>query len=450
MAEIFVEKSYIGMEKVTTANEISISEDKLGNKQNNWQIYTIKNLCTLIKDGTHTPPKRVEKGIPLLSAICINKGRIDFEENITYITEKDYKYIHKNYSILKGDLLLTIVGTIGRVAIVSTENKFSIQRSIALLRPDSQKVTESFFYYALSSTQTKSQFLRSMNTTAQSGLYLGELEKIKISTPSLSEQEKITAILNTVDEAIEKTEAIIAQIEFLKKGLMQEIFTKRILKEDVGDKKNGILLTPSNMVPIKWYIKRMKSGLSRKISSYDIGLPVVTSNNIQSEKLDCSELRYWYEKDPQGANTADYILNDGDILLNFINSTKQIGKCCIFKDIGRKTIYTTNIFRIEINPEKTNSQFLSYLINSQPVQKEIKNITKPAINQASFTKPDFESIKVPRVTLKEQQKIVLVLNSVDEKLEIERKELEQLKTLKNGLMQDLLTGRVRVEVGINA
>src|ERR1700690_3010254 len=109
------------------------------------------------------------------------------------------------------------------------------------------------------------------------------------------------------------------------------------------------------MIPEGWnagslsdYIASVKSGLSRKISIEDIGLPVVTSTNIQNGRLDTATLKYWYVDDPQGANTADYVLSEGDILLNFINSAAQIGKSCLFRSFGRPTIYTTNIFRIKI------------------------------------------------------------------------------------------------------
>ena len=88
----------------------------------------------------------------------------------------------------------------------------------------------------------------------------------------------------------------------------------------------------------------MQSGLSRMLSDSDIGMPVIRSNNIQSESLNIEDLKYWYIKDPQGANIENYFLSENDVLVNFINSLAQIGKSVLYKNIlSRNTIFTTNI-----------------------------------------------------------------------------------------------------------
>lgn len=199
------------------------------------------------------------------------------------------------------------------------------------------------------------------------------------------------------------------------------------------------------MVPEGWRIGDVnevvtfvKSGLSRRILSEDIGIPVITSGNIQDGILETKNLKYWYLNDPQGANVEDYILKEGDILLNFINSQKQIGKLCVFKDIGRPSIYTTNIFCIRPK-EKYLSNFLYFLFSSAYFQNEIQLITMPAVNQASFTKRDFLQITIPLPPLPEQKKIAEILSSVDEAIEATKNVIEQTKKVKHGLLQQLLT-----------
>ncbi len=156
-------------------------------------------------------------------------------------------------------------------------------------------------------------------------------------------------------------------------------------------------------------------------------------------------MKFWHEKDPQGARVGDYILKDGDILLCFINSLKQIGKLCIYEDIGRSAIYTTNLFRIQL--KQTYSPNFGYYIFSAPFfQKEIDLITKPAVNQASFTKADFLRILIPIPPKEERDKVVKILESVDYNLETAQIQLKTVQKLKRGLMQDLLTGRVRVKL----
>lgn len=226
------------------------------------------------------------------------------------------------------------------------------------------------------------------------------------------------------------------RLEILKKTLMKKFFTK-------GIGYTQLKSTPLGEIPENWDISNfkdlinlMKSGLSRKIVSDDIGVPVLISGNIQDDKLDFSELKYWYKDDPQGANVSNYILNDGDILLCFINSLSQIGKCCIYENIGRETIYTTNLFRIVAKPEVCN-EFLYYLICSDYIQSKINKITKPAVNQASFTKEDFLKIKVLLPPLKEQELIARHLKEIDRTREFTRENLKASFALRGVLISQV-------------
>ena len=184
--------------------------------------------------------------------------------------------------------------------------------------------------------------------------------------------------------------------------------------------------------------ENITSGLSRRIVSQDIGIPVLISGNILNNRLDITQLKYWYVDDPQGADTSRYLLNNNDILLCFINSLTQIGKACIFKNIGRPAIYTTNLFRI-VTHDKFSSSFVYHLITHDSFQAEIQLITKPAVNQASFTKGDLEDIPLITPPLPEQHKIAAILTSVDEVIEKTQAQIDKLKDLKTAMMQELLS-----------
>jgi type I restriction enzyme S subunit len=182
----------------------------------------------------------------------------------------------------------------------------------------------------------------------------------------------------------------------------------------------------------------IKSGISRRLENNDIGYPVVRSSNILNERLDLSDLKYWYKKDPKGVNLENYVLQDGDILINFINSIAQIGKCCIFKGQNREFIYTTNIFRLKPN-QSLFGEYFYYYTQTKRYILDIQNITKPAVNQASFTKSDFENLEILLPPLKEQQKIADILSSVDAAIEKTEQVIAKTEEVKKGLMQQLLT-----------
>lgn len=194
---------------------------------------------------------------------------------------------------------------------------------------------------------------------------------------------------------------------------------------------------------LDWFYTFLKSGLSRLLSEQDIGIPMIISGNIQDYEMDYTSLKYWYKVDTQGANINDYILEKDDILLCFINSMDQIGKVAFFQEYRRSCIYTTNLFRIKASVN-TESYYLYQLLASNKIQKEIKLISKPAVNQASFTTGDFLGIKVQIIKKTEQNVISKKILSIANKIKNENVYLNKNKKLKQGLMQDLLTGKKEV------
>ncbi|OYF87827.1 hypothetical protein CI612_01915 [Klebsiella quasipneumoniae subsp. similipneumoniae] len=178
-------------------------------------------------------------------------------------------------------------------------------------------------------------------------------------------------------------------------------------------------------------------------SDSDIGLPVIRSNNIKDYCLDFNELKYWFEEDTQGATTSNYYLRDGDILVNFINSQAQIGKSAIYYNaLNRDCIYTTNILSLRINKDHS-PEFIFFFFQTKMYNDYIQSITKPAVNQASFTTKDFRKMKIFFPDLTEQTKIANFLSSVDEKIALLNKQYDLLRRYKKGMMQKIFSQELR-------
>ena len=190
-------------------------------------------------------------------------------------------------------------------------------------------------------------------------------------------------------------------------------------------------------------VLELKSGLSRMFSDSDIGLPVIRSNNIKDYCLDFNELKYWFDEDTQGATTSNYYLRDGDILVNFINSQAQIGKSAIYYNaLNRDCIYTTNILSLRINKDYS-PEFIFFFFQTKMYNDYIQSITKPAVNQASFTTKDFRKMKIFFPNLTEQTKIANFLSSVDEKIALLNKQYDLLCRYKKGMMQKIFSQELR-------
>ena len=194
---------------------------------------------------------------------------------------------------------------------------------------------------------------------------------------------------------------------------------------------------------LKEFISLMQSGLSRQLKDEDIGLPVLRSNNIQDNSIDIEDIKYWYLNDPQGANTSNYFLEKNDLLVNFINSISQIGKSAIYQnELNRNAILTTNIFRLRFN-KLINPLYIGYFFQTKKYFDYIQSITKPAVNQASFTTKEFQKLLVPYVSIEEQTEIANFLTAVDKKI-LQLNEQHQLMIqYKKGVMQKIFNQEIR-------
>jgi type I restriction enzyme S subunit len=142
-----------------------MEKDKLTYKlPEGWIIVKLEDVSKQITDGSHNPPKSVDTGIPMLSARNIENSNITFDE-VRYLTTEDFQYENQRTNIEHGDVLLTIVATIGRTAVVSknVKSKFTLQRSVAAIKP---LISSEFLMYCFQSPLFQKQLIENAKGTA--------------------------------------------------------------------------------------------------------------------------------------------------------------------------------------------------------------------------------------------------------------------------------------------
>ena len=234
--------------------------------------------------------------------------------------------------------------------------------------------------------------------------YISVVQNTITFCPSVEEEVCISNLLTKFDELITLHQRKLNNLKLKKKALLQKLFPKN--GERYPELRFSGFTDAWEQREFSDIFAEVKSGLSRMLSNDDIGLPVVRANNINDGQLNLvDDIKYWYKNDPQGANTNNYLIEQGDILINFINSEAKMGTAAyVTRRPERDTIYTTNILRCKVNDEY-NPYFIYSLTFLNSYKNYIASITKPAVNQASFTTVDFKkySIKIP--TVKEQNQI---------------------------------------------
>jgi len=219
------------------------------------------DVTAALKDGTHGTHGRVTGGVPFLSAKNIrDQASVEWDESDDRISEAEYRSIHRHFKLQRDDLLLTIVGSLGRRAIHDGA-RVTFQRSVAYIRCDGS-VAPRFLFHAIAAPEFQQQLVRRSNATAQAGLYLGELAQTRIPLPPRPEQTAIAGVLDTVDEAIRATEQVVAKLDQVKRGLLHDLLIRGI--DDHGEIRDPVRHpeqfkdSPVGRIPKAWDVQRVR------------------------------------------------------------------------------------------------------------------------------------------------------------------------------------------------
>lgn len=188
-AELVKEKKI----KKTKALPAITDEEKPFDIPDSWEWVRLGNVAKKITDGTHNPPPNSHSGKQLISAINIKNGKIDFKLSNRFVTDSQFEKEDKRTHIRKGDVLLTIVGSLGNAAIVENDKLFTAQRSVAIISSD---LLSKYLYYSLTSKMFQEQIFNNAKGTTQRGIYLKKLSGLILPLPPINEQFRIVNKIN--------------------------------------------------------------------------------------------------------------------------------------------------------------------------------------------------------------------------------------------------------------
>ena len=184
---------------------------------------TMADICKIITDGTHQPPKFTSTGVPFLfvSNIVTNEIHYDAEK---FISEETYAELTKRTPIAIGDILLSTVGSYGHPAIVKSDKPFCFQRHIAYLKPNADMVNSEYLRSAILSADVQRQIDERVKGIAQKTLNISEIRKLRLPVPPVDQQEQFAVFVAQTDKSKLAIQKSLEKLEILKKALMQKYF----------------------------------------------------------------------------------------------------------------------------------------------------------------------------------------------------------------------------------
>jgi len=163
-------------------------------------MVSMNDLCLIITDGTHQPPKFQETGIPFILVSNLSNNTVTYNTE-KYISDETYNELYKRTPIEQGDLLLSTVGSYGHPAVVTENIKFLFQRHIAYLKPRRELVNSFYLHGALLAPDGQRQIEEKVKGIAQKTLNLSDIRKIMIPLPKLEEQNAFADFVKQVDKS---------------------------------------------------------------------------------------------------------------------------------------------------------------------------------------------------------------------------------------------------------
>jgi len=383
---------------------------------------------------------------PYLGNRAVQWGQIDLSGvGIVKMTPSDIQ----RFRLREGDLLVCEGGEVGRAAIWDNPvQECYYQKALHRLRPI-RSYNVQLMLNMLQRLASTGFLLNFVTQTSIAHLPKDKFEKVPIPIPpTKAEQRAIADALSDVDALIAVLDRLIAKKRDIKQAAMKELLTGKKRLPGFACSK-GYKQTEVGLIPENWEIRSASSILNkgRLGGNYpnqdkETNYPLIKMGNIGRGNIDNEKIEYII--DGVVPNEMDR-LRYGDLLFNTRNTLDLVGKVAVWRDELPLAYYNSNLMRLEFKPDEIASTFFAnYAFNSTGCISRLREIATGTTSVAAIYTRDLLKIPFPLPPLPEQHAIATVLSDMDAEIAALEARLDKTRALKQGMMQELLTGRIRL------
>jgi type I restriction enzyme S subunit len=399
---------------------------------NEWPRITLGELTERrpICYGVLKPGERQSEGVPLLRITDIKNNSFD-TSNIYLITE-ELSHEFKRSVLVGGEVLLSIQGTIGRVAICPKEYAgANISRTIALIDPD-DRIDRRFLRYCLLSMDGTFP----VGGATRASLNIGDIRKLRVPLPSLEEQQRIVAVLDEAFEGLARARAHAeANLQNAREFFEAELYhvfehalstaPERTFEEITSDSLIGLVRSKKEQGTEKQfdYVKM------QNIGNDDRYLGGVV------DRIDCS---------PE--EEARYQIKRGDLLFNTRNSRELVGKSCIIEqDFERPTVFNNNIMRVRFS-SNIYPRYVALAFRSGPVKAQLEAMKSGTTSVVAIYHKSLKKLRLPMPDQQEQRTLVDRFDELDSAVQClvrnYKRQVDDISDLRQSLLQKAFAGEL--------
>lgn len=407
-----------------------------------WDIKTIPDLCNLDTES-FDPSDHSKDTFEYIDIESVSRGTIEQSKTIP-VEEAPSR---AKQIVSAGD---TLVGKVRpylqAFAPVTEEHDGKVCSTGFAVLSAKKGVSSSYITQAVLSKYFLDQMTNRMTGTSYPAVNKSDFKNVRLFVPPLSEQRRIADILSIVDEQIRQTNEMIEMVKELKRGLMQDLLTQGIDHDDYEERYLG----PEKLeIPSEWEKSRLQDVseiITRgKQPTYvdEGGVPVLNQSCIYWDGFHPDELKR-LDKEVADNWKDKYWVKEGDVL---INSTGKgtLGRALEWTKDSNTHALDSHITRVHPDESRLDPTYFRFYLESTHGQKMLYAFcVAGSTGQIELSKTDLQTMPILLPPVEEQREIADAFHRVNSKLQDEQETKKELQDLKRGLMQDLLTGKVRV------
>ncbi len=422
----------------------------LGDIPDDWQAKPVRDLTAEQFAGDWGDDDGEVAVSVMRSTNFTNNGQLDLSDVATRYFPKGKA---DKFGLKRGDLLVERSGggpeqPVGRIGFIPDDMPGAmVSNFVQVLRPDPEKVDAEFLGWALYELQRTGIIERvQQQSTQMRNLNWRDYQRLRLPWPSPDEQRRIAAALKLADGAIAKACEELDATKELKRSLMSELFANGMRPGTRAQQE-----TKLGLVPVDWSVVELRSlwesatnGLYVPEEQYGSGVPIVRIDAFNDgffETHDFKRIRV----NPEDVQA--YSLNVGDMLVNRVNSIPFLGKVVFVDRLDEFTVFESNMMRLRF-PTAELAQYLALYLSVPAIKKRIWAMGRPAVAQLSINQRDVGKFLVALPGKDERKEIVDAITGAKDSEEQSAGKLQACLEVKRALLQNLLTGKIRIPEGV--
>ena len=419
-----------------------------------WEVRDLATLCRspitygIVQCGPH-----VNDGVPYIRVSDMNTRNLDVASMLR--TSKEIAAGFKRSKVDEGDIVYALRGKIGEVRVVDEVTAgANLTQGTARIAPK-PKHSGKYMFWALQSENSKEQAEGESKGSTFKEITLGNLQKILLALPNTStEQTAIANALSDVDALLIELENLIAKKQAIKIASMQQLLTGKTrlpqfatyTEGAIKGKKKGTKPSELGEIPEDWGISPLSKVLkdNPKYGINAAAVPLQGNLPVYIRITDISEDGYFKPTELVGVNSPfsnDYQLETGDIVL--ARTGASVGKSYLYNESDGKLVYAGFLIKVSSNKDKLKPEYLFQYLKTEQYWSWV-TVNSMRSGQPGINGNEYGQLPVPIPSIEEQTAIATILSDMDNEIQTLEQRLHKTRQIKQGMMQELLTGRTRL------